>query len=71
MSFEEWDGLLWCEQQIYINGFHEEKILTREGEQSPVPSGSSAPSRGGSKKIDLTSADLSELGDSFTVRRAG
>jgi hypothetical protein len=72
MSFEEWDSLPWYQQQIYLNGFREEGILSKGDGSEPGPTTRSpVPSSGGGRKIDLTSADLSELGDSFTVRRAG
>lgn len=72
MSIEEWSDLPWYQQQIYINGFREEGILAKGDGDSPDPTPRVPTSpNGGGRKIDLTSADLSELGDSFTVRRAG
>lgn len=71
MSPEEWDSLPWYQQTIYLNGFREEGILAKEDGEAPKPTPRAPAPNGGGRKIDLTSADLSELGDSFTVRRAG
>lgn len=69
MSIQEWGDISWIEQQIYIEGFRKEGILKDDGQSSPAPAPKPGVAR--TKKIDLTSADLSEFGDSFTVRRAG
>lgn len=71
MSPLEWDSIPWVEQLIYIEGFRKEGILKDDSkpssESAPAPSASG---RTKTRKIDLTSADLSEL-SGFQTRRAG
>jgi hypothetical protein len=69
MSPDEWSDLPWYQQMMYLEGFRAEGILKGDGDEPTAPQ--TPTSTGGTRKIDLTSADLSELGDSFTVRRAG